>query len=741
MRHGLILASSLLLIGGVAEGAPTVAPTRSFVPPRTLSTSLQQVLAKSVSIVVTTPVAAGESFDWTLGTARTSVTESGVPARFPVDVIRGSAYVVNQIAGPRSCQLSANRSGTVGGADIVVSADCGQPAVAPAVAASRSVSVMLVSDVAPGESFRFVLGSDPATVTAKGIAVAFTNPLASGSSYTVSQTDGPRSCTASSNRSGTIASQDIVVSMDCGRPPGNSLLAGQLHAPVGARVVLQLNGGSDLTLTMPAFAGSADPYNLLPFSFPAPLQDGAAYQVSVKSAPAGQDCSVYKGASGTMPVALGAVRVGCEVRVDLVSRSTDNRTVGSYFESSAPSVGGGSGPIGRTPYGYGEGRFIAFVSSAAKLGGATGAHRQVLWRDRLTGETLLVSSTPEGVEGDGDSFAPSISADGLTVAFESHATNLIGNDRNGVRDVYVWRANNRQAGAVRASTGPGGIEANAESFEPVLSGDGRVVAFSSSADKLTPGVSGTGTTNVYRRDLDSGMNVLVSADIKAKGAGGARPAISEDGGRIAFHSFSDKIVAGDTNGLWDIFVYDHASATRVRVTKTSDGGERNGGTESVSRVVTPSLSGDGRYVAYASTANNIVAGDNNGAQDVFVVDTTTGAVARASVSSTGVEGNADSPVGQGERIAISNDGTWVAFSTQATTLGAPAGNVILHNRVTGETRGASKQQGSSVGVPVLSREGGYVVFGAGTPLDSRYRSNSGLFLSYTGLARSFWWFE
>lgn len=157
--------------------------------------------------------------------------------------------------------------------------------------------------------------------------------------------------------------------------------------------------------------------------------------------------------------------------------------------------------------------------------------------------------------------------------------------------------------------------------------------------------------------------------------------------------------------------------------------------------MTPSLSGDGRFVAYASTANNIVAGDNNGAQDAFVVDTTTGAVTRVSVSSTGVEGNADSPVGQGERIAISHDGTWLAFSTQATTLGAPAGNVILHDRVTGETRGASKQQGSSVGVPALSRDGGYVVFGAGTPLDARYRSNSGLFLSYTGLARSFWWFE
>lgn len=104
----------------------------------------------------------------------------------------------------------------MGGADVVVSADCGEPAAAPA-AASYSVSVMLVSDVAPGESFRFVLGSEPAVVTAKGTAVALGNPLASGSSYSVSQTDGPR-CIASANRSGRIASQDVVVAMDCGRP-------------------------------------------------------------------------------------------------------------------------------------------------------------------------------------------------------------------------------------------------------------------------------------------------------------------------------------------------------------------------------------------------------------------------------------------------------------------------------------------------------------------------------------------
>lgn len=741
MRNCLKFGLSFLLICAVTvEGAaPPQAPLRRTGPPLTLSTARLQATAASVSITVTTPVAAGERFDWQLGTATATVTASDVPTRFPANLTFGTAYTVNQTAGPRTCQLSANRTGTMSGADVVVTADCGQPPAAAAT--SHTVSVMLVSDVGPGESFRFVLGAEPATVIAKGAPMAFPNALATGSSYSVNQTDGPRTCTASANRAGTIADRDVVVTMDCGRPPGISQLSGQLHAPVGARIVLQLNGGADLALTMPPFAGSTDPYNLLPFAFATPLPDGTAYQLTIKTAPAGQVCTVFKGASGTMPVALGAVRVGCELKYDLVSRSTDNKTVGSYYESSAPAIGGAAVPIGRTADGYGEGRFIAFVSSAAKLGGSTGAHRQIFWRDRLTGETLLISATPDGVEGNADSFAPAVSADGLTVAFESYATNLVGNDRNGVRDIYVWTANNRQLGAKRVSVGPGDLEGNAESFEPVLSGDGRVVAFSSSADKLTPGVVGTSTTNVYRRDLVTGTNVLVSADPLGKGAGGLRPSISEDGGRIAFYSFAASIVAGDTNNMWDIFVYDSSTGARTRVTKTTGGGERNGGTESVSRVVAPMISGNGQYVAYASTADNIVPGDTNRAQDVFVVNVDSGAVQLASAGVGGASGSADSPVGQGERVALSHDGRWIAYTTNANNLGVQPGNVVVRNLDSGLTLEGSKQTGSSVGTPALSRDGACVVFGAGTPLDARFKSSSGLFLNYTGTARAFWYFD
>jgi Tol biopolymer transport system component len=350
------------------------------------------------------------------------------------------------------------------------------------------------------------------------------------------------------------------------------------------------------------------------------------------------------------------------------------------------------------------------------------------------------------VEGDGDSFAPAISADGLTVAFDSVATNLVAGDTNALSDVFVWDAQAQgqpsPAGVTRASVGVGGAQADGASVEPTLSGDGQLIAFSTNASNLTSPVlaSGTTTSNVMLRDLVAGSNRLVSADADGIGRGGAKPMLSEDGARLVFWSFSDQLVGGDTNGLWDIFVFDRASGINTRISLTSGGAERNQGSEATSRVVAPAISGNGRFVSYATTASNVVANDSNGAQDVFVVDLQNGAVTRASVSTTAVQGNADSPVGQGERAPLSYDGSWVAFSTLAGNLGGAVNNVLMHNLVTGETRVVSNQLTSSVGPPALSRDGGYVVFGAGDQLDSRFGS-TGLFAHYTNIARSFWWLD
>jgi len=522
--------------------------------------------------------------------------------------------------------------------------------------------------------------------------------------------------------------------------PG-TVLSGKLYGPTGAQVTLQNNGGDDLVASVIASAGGPYPYDATAFAFTAKLLDGVAYAATLKAASAGLTCSVYRGGTGTMPVAAGALRVGCEHQFDHVNRSADDSVVGTYYDSYQYSVGGSDEPIGTTTQSHGEGRFVAFTSSAGAPGVANG-YRQVFWRDRYDGTTYLVSAV-SGAPGNENSYAPAISADGLTVVFESYASNLVANDTNAVPDIFVW--SRLDPGTLtRVSVGTGGVQANGASSEPTVSGDGKVIAFSSGASNLTGGVSGNSTINVIRRDLTSGANTLVTSDYtNGSGVGGARPHLSEDGTRLAFYSYSSKIVPGDANALWDVFVYDSSTGAKSRVSLSSTGGERNQGNESISRIVAPVISGDGRYVAYATTSTNVVPNDTNDKQDVFVVDTQTGSVVRASVGNGGVQGNADSPIGQGERLSISYDGAWVAFSTYANNIGAGAGstgigNVVMRNWVTGETKAVTDKTTGGVSTTSMSRKAGYVMFGSSNALDARYTA-SGLFAAFTGLQPSFAW--
>src|SRR5205085_7480000 len=121
--------------------------------------------------------------------------------------------------------------------------------------------------------------------------------------------------------------------------------------------------------------------------------------------------------------------IGCDYTYELLSRSTDNAKFGTFYDSSALVVGGNFTE---------EGRYVAFVSSAVGLDGSLGKKRQIFWRDRNSGETKLVSTGTGGTEGNGDSFSPSISSDGQSIAYESYATNLVPTDTNIVRDIFVW---------------------------------------------------------------------------------------------------------------------------------------------------------------------------------------------------------------------------------------------------------------------------------------------------------------
>lgn len=625
-------------------------------------------------------------------------------------------------------------------AALALSACGGGGGDAPA-AATHTVSVRIDSAVATGETFTFSLGAQTLNLTASGSAVAFAQAVSEGASYSVSQTVGPRTCTLSANRSGTMGTANVLVTADCGTPVASTRVAVAVRAAVGTQVTLQLNGGADLAAAVARSTGVTDVYDETSFTFAPALPDGAAYQVSILAKPANQTCSVYKGATGTMPVASTAVKVGCEFTYDHISRNTAGTVLSTRTESFAPSIGGASVPVGATTQGYGEGRFVAFVSSATGL--SPNGQRQVFWRDRLTGETRLVSATSAGVAGNGASDRPVISADGLVVIFESDATNLVAGDTNGATDIFGWSATDAINTVERLSVGPGGVQANAASHWATVSGDGRVVAFATNASNLTGGVVGVSTTNVVRRDVLAGTNTLVSANAAGTGVGGDVPALSEDGNRLAFWSFAADLVAGDTNSLWDIFVYQHNTGGKRRISLRPDGGERNQGSESTSRVVWPAISGNGRFVAFSTTATNMAAGDTNAAQDIFVVDLDgTLGVQWSSAAAGGVPGNGSSPALQGERVALSHDGRWLAFTSTSTNLGSTAGavsNVFLRNLDTGLTRVVTDAS-FGADTPTLSRTAAYVAFSAGAPLDSRYAS-SGIFAHFTNVSRAWWWID
>jgi Tol biopolymer transport system component len=222
-----------------------------------------------------------------------------------------------------------------------------------------------------------------------------------------------------------------------------------------------------------------------------------------------------------------------------------------------------------------------------------------------------------------------------------------------------------QAGTiVRASLGSTGGEGNDASYGGSMSADGRDVAFESQATNLVPGDT-NGVTDVFLRDLQAATTSLVSAGAGGVPADGASDSvsISPDGRYAAFHSAATNLVPGDTNGIDDVFVRDLVTGVTTRESVASNGAQGNGSSYA------PSISRGGRFVVFVSVATNLVPGDTNGVADVFVRDRLTGQTTRASVSTAGAQGDQASEVYNFfGPPAISPDGRYVAFDSLATTL-------------------------------------------------------------------------
>ncbi len=357
-----------------------------------------------------------------------------------------------------------------------------------------------------------------------------------------------------------------------------------------------------------------------------------------------------------------------------------------------------------------DGRYVAFESDAGLLPIDVNGHTDVYVFDRQTATLTMVSRTHTGLNGDDDSYGARISGDGRFVAFTSHATNLVALDSNGTTDVLL---KNMTTGLItRVSTTAGSITAaNGTSNNPSISFDGRYVAFQSSADDLNPlGVNGF--VDVFVRDNQTGTISCASRGAVAvsNGPSGA-PSISDDGGFVAFHSSASNITIQDLNGVQDVFVRNLTSGGVVSISDPLGGALTNGNSYEAS------ISADGRYIAFLSSASNLVAGDGNGVQDAFVHDRQTGVTELVNRSVTG--GFTSSGV---TLPAISGDGRSVAFISSAPDVAADAapflavyvrdldrGATYLASRPTGLTG----QPNSWSSRPALAQGGGLVVFDAG----------------------------
>jgi hypothetical protein len=215
--------------------------------------------------------------------------------------------------------------------------------------------------------------------------------------------------------------------------------------------------------------------------------------------------------------------------------------------------------------------------------------------------------------------------------------------------------------------------AGGDSYNPIVSSDGRFVAFASTANNLAVGAGNQtyighvpGAMNVFLRDRQLGVTTLVS--INAAGTGGGNDdsfpsALSDDGRYVCFESAASDLVPGDTNGVKDIFVRDLTAGMTTLVSASANGGCANG--ESREAAMTP----DGRYVAFVSAASNLVANDSNGIADIFVRDLQAGVTTLASVGATPI-GNLqvatpNTPGASSEWPSISTDGRYVAFYSTA----------------------------------------------------------------------------
>jgi tricorn protease-like protein len=350
---------------------------------------------------------------------------------------------------------------------------------------------------------------------------------------------------------------------------------------------------------------------------------------------------------------------------NLVSGDTNNtsdvfvhdRETGQTERVSVASNGTQANYESEYPVISGNGRYVAFVSYATNLvSGDTNNAGDIFVHDRETNTTTRVSVDSSGNQANDTSYSPQISLDGAFVTFFTRASNLVSGDTNNRHDIFVHNLATQKT--ERISVGLSGTESNGSSNYPSISGDGRYVSFISSASNLVSNDSND-MDDVFVYDRQTGTTVRVSKATDGTQANddSYQPSISPDGRFVAFQSYATNLVSGDTNGFRDIFVHDLQSGMTERLSIAYDGSEANGSSSSAS------ISSQGRFVIFNSSATNLVGDDTNNHEDVFRVDRLAGTIVRVSIADDGTEGNSYSVPGD-----ISPDGQFVVFNSPASNL-------------------------------------------------------------------------
>jgi hypothetical protein len=353
-----------------------------------------------------------------------------------------------------------------------------------------------------------------------------------------------------------------------------------------------------------------------------------------------------------------------------------------------------------------DGRYTAFESSASNLvSGDTNGARDVFLRDRTTGTTIRISVSSSTTEGNSDSTSPAISYSGKYVVFSSSASNLVSGDTNGTQDVFLYDIQN--ATTVLVSKTSVGTIGNNHSTNPDVSSDGRFVTFISYASNLVSGINPSGVgQQVFLKDMATGAVKALSVSSSGIMAnyGNVEPHISCDGGTALFTTLASNLVNGDTNNKTDIFLVELGWSGDV-ISNITIGADEDS--------AHPDLSCDGNRVVYNSAATNLVGGDTNNQSDIFQYDRAAKSTIR--ISLTGADGQTSAP---SEYPTQSGDGRFIVFESTANNMDsytgqASAPNVYVRDVKNGTTQTVSRNATYRVGnsrQAVVSGDGSYITF-------------------------------